>query len=103
LLFGNAERAIAEVAHAMATGHRVDELTDVRGTTLIRDAVPDGWTEIESTRVDWPGRIDKIPSPYEYVAEQQDGAGPGAEAAVKIIPLPLQHKQALDPERTCVR
>src|SRR5690606_10457873 len=25
-----------------------------------------GWTEIDSSRIDWPGNIDKLPNPYEY-------------------------------------
>jgi uncharacterized radical SAM protein YgiQ len=103
LLYGNAERAIAEVAHALAGGQTLEELTDIRGTTIVRDAVPAGWTEVDSTRVDWPGRIDKIPNPYEYVNKQETEAKPDAAAAVKIIPLPLQHKQPLDLETTCVR
>jgi len=104
LLYGNAERAIAEVAHALATGHKVDELKDIRGTTIIRDAVPEGWVGIDSTRVDWPGRIDKIPNPYEYVSEQNaETMQPGAAAPVKLIPLPLQHKQKLDYDTTYVR
>jgi uncharacterized radical SAM protein YgiQ len=103
LLYGNAERAIAEVAHALATGHKVDKLMDIRGTTIIRDAVPEGWVGIDSTRVDWPGRIDKFPNPYEYVSEQQDEMKPGSAAPVKLIPLPLQHKQELDLDTTYVR
>jgi len=103
LLYGNAERAIAEVAHALASGQKLEELTDIRGTTIVRDAVPAGWTEVDSTRVDWPGKIDKIPSPYEYVNTQDTEAKPDAAAPVKIIPLPLQHKQPLDLDTTCVR
>lgn len=104
LLYGNAERAIAEVAHALAAGKDLAELQNVRGTTVLRDAVPENWTEIDSTRVDWPGGIDKIPNPYEYVsAQQQDAPQPGAAAPLKIIPLPLQHKQQLDIESTFVR
>jgi uncharacterized radical SAM protein YgiQ len=105
LLFGNAERAIAEVAHALADGQRIDDLVAIRGTTVIRDAVPEGWTEIDSTRVDWPGKLDKIPNPYEYVYNQQDKdpANAAAPAPVKIIPLPLQHKHELDLDSTYVR
>ena len=66
LLYGNAERAIAEVAHALAAGTPIEELTDIRGTAVIRKAPPAGWTEIDSTRIDWPGNIDKLPNPYEY-------------------------------------
>ncbi len=105
LLYGNAERAIAEVAHALGQGRKLNEMTDIRGTTIIRDHVPGGWTEIDSTRVDWPGKIDKFLSPYEYVIDQQDKTVPTADttAAVKIIPLPLQHKHELDLDTTYVR
>lgn len=66
LLYGNAERAIAEVAHSLAEGKSIKELTDIRGTAVIRKEPPAGWTEIDSTRIDWPGNIDKLPNPYEY-------------------------------------
>ena len=36
LLYGNAERAIIEVAHRLAAGEPVSTLTDVRGTAFIR-------------------------------------------------------------------
>lgn len=106
LLYGNAERAIAEVAHALAQGKSVKDLTDIRGTAIIRDAMPGGWTEIDSSRIDWPGKIDKMLSPYEYVSEQKDEKADGDAnqvQALKIIPLPLQSKQKLDIDTTCVR
>ncbi len=106
LLYGNAERAIAEIAHAIGAGKKLQDLTAIRGTTIIRDSIPSGWTEIDSTRVDWPSKIDKLLSPYEYVSEQQDIEGvidPAAPTPLKIIPLPLQSKQELDLETTYVR
>jgi uncharacterized radical SAM protein YgiQ len=66
LLYGNAERAIAEVAHALAAGKNIKDLDNIRGTAIIRKEPPAGWTEIDSTRIDWPGNIDKLPNPYEY-------------------------------------
>src|SRR5690606_594575 len=66
LLFGNAERALAEVAHALAAGKSIKDLTDIRGTVIIKKEVPAGWTEIDSSRIDWPGNIDKLPNPYDY-------------------------------------
>ena len=66
LLFGNAERALAEVAHQIAEGKTTEELSYLRGTAVVRDAVPNGWTEIDSTRVDWPAKINEIPNPYEF-------------------------------------
>ncbi len=103
LLFGNAERAIVEISHALARGMKIQQLTDIRGTALVRDNIPEGWTEIDSTRVDWPGHIDKIPSPYEYVSEQNPKSSATESAPIRVIPLPLQHKQELSPEVTCVR
>ena len=64
LLYGNAERAIVEVAQRLARGEPVEAITDVRGTAFIRKDTPEGWFEIDSTRIDRPGKIDKIINPY---------------------------------------
>jgi len=64
LVYGNAERAIVELSHRIARGDKVSDITDVRGTAFIRNDKPDGWWEIDSTRIDRPGRIDQIVSPY---------------------------------------
>jgi uncharacterized radical SAM protein YgiQ len=63
LLYGNAERAIVELSHRIARGEPIEDITDIRGTAFIRRATPDGWWEIDSTRIDRPGRIDQIVSP----------------------------------------
>lgn len=64
LLYGNAERAIIEVAVALGAGEKIEDLTSIRGTTIIRNEVPEGWSVIDSTRIDWPKNIDEIPNPY---------------------------------------
>jgi uncharacterized radical SAM protein YgiQ len=64
LMFGNAERAIVEVAHRLAQGEAIGEITDVRGTGFMRQGLPEGWLEINSSTVDEPGRIDPKRSPY---------------------------------------
>jgi len=69
LLFGNAERAIVEVSHRIARGEPVSDITDIRGTAFIRDSTPKDWWEIDSTRIDRPGRIDQIVSPYVNTQE----------------------------------
>ncbi len=71
LLYGNAERAIVELSHRLARGDSVDEITDIRGTAMLRSDTPDGWWEIDSTRIDRPGRIDQIVSPYVNTQEQE--------------------------------
>jgi uncharacterized radical SAM protein YgiQ len=71
LLYGNAERAIVELSHRLARGDSIDEITDIRGTAMLRSDTPDGWWEIDSTRIDRPGRIDQIVSPYVNTQEQE--------------------------------
>jgi uncharacterized radical SAM protein YgiQ len=69
LLYGNAERAVVEVAHRIASGEPVSQITDVRGTAFIRRDTPEGWMEIDSSRVDQPGKIDRIINPYINTTE----------------------------------
>ncbi len=65
LIFGNAERAIVEVAHRLAGGERIDEIRDVRGTGFMRQGLPEGWREIDSTHLDEPGRRTHHANPYQ--------------------------------------
>jgi len=65
LLFGNAERAVVELAHRLARGEPIEDIHDIRGTAFLRRDTPPGWWEIDSTRVDRPGRIDAIVNPYD--------------------------------------
>jgi uncharacterized radical SAM protein YgiQ len=64
LVFGNAERQIAAIAHRVAAGESMHEITDVRGTAFKRKATPAGWTEIDSTHLDTPGRLNPKDDPY---------------------------------------
>ncbi len=52
LLYGNAERAIVEVAHRIAKGEAAPSLDDIRGVPVMKSAVPDGWTEIPANDLD---------------------------------------------------
>jgi uncharacterized radical SAM protein YgiQ len=86
LLYGNAERAVVEIAHRLARGERIGEITDIRGTAFLRKDTPEGWWEIDSTRIDRPGRVDAIVSPYvntqetEACATQQADGEPEPDA-----------------------
>jgi uncharacterized radical SAM protein YgiQ len=67
LVYGNAERAIVEIAHRLAQRKPIESITDIRGTAFMRrpdDANLAGWFEIDSTEVDAPGKVDEILSPY---------------------------------------
>ena len=70
LLYGNAERALVEVAHRLARREPVAQITDVRGTAFVRRASEPGWFEIDSTEVDQPGRVDAHINPYQTTGEQ---------------------------------
>lgn len=111
LLFGNAERALAELAHQIAAGTPVADLWQLRGTALVMNALPEGWTEIDSTRIDWPSKIDEIPNPYDFhereMAKQSQAQNPvPAESdvqSIRIIPMPLQRKEKYDAATTYIR
>lgn len=91
LLYGNAERAIIELSHRIARGERVEDIRDIRGTALIRNETPDGWWEIDSTRIDRPGHIDQIVSPYVNTQEQdacatKQAEGTDDEKVLRFVP-----------------
>ncbi len=77
LVYGNAERAIIEIAHRLAQKKPIESITDVRGTAFMRrpdDPALDGWFEIDSTEVDAPGKVEALINPYmttEEVAADQ--------------------------------
>src|SRR5689334_10192886 len=77
LVYGNGERQICEIAHRLAGGEAMHELSDIRGTALVRKATPAGWIEIDSTHLDAPGPLNPPLDPYAMSA----GAGGAALAA----------------------
>ncbi len=70
LLYGNAERAVVEIAHRLAAKEPVQQMTDIRGTAFLRRETPEGWFEIDSTSVDTPGRVEAHVNPYLMISEQ---------------------------------
>jgi len=133
LLYGNAERALVDLAHDVAAGRAIEDITDLRGTTFVRKESLSGWTEIDSTRIDWPSRIDSMPNPYDYPHEEvktgscAEGSDAGADVGgesvagvatattaaatakaatavpLRIVPMPLQRKSNVDPARSYIR
>ncbi len=75
LLYGNAERAIVEIAHRLAAKEPVQQITDVRGTAYVRRETPEAWFEINSTSVDEPGRVEAHVNPYLMVSDQAKANG----------------------------
>jgi uncharacterized radical SAM protein YgiQ len=52
LLYGNAERAVVEVAHRLAKGATIASLDDIRGVALFKGATPEGWSEAKADDLD---------------------------------------------------
>ena len=107
LLYGNAERAVVEIAQRLAFGERIEQITDVRGTAFVRRDTPEGWFEVDSTRIDRPGKVDKIINPYvntqdtaACAIEQEKGEQEDPNEA-KVVQL-LAHPR-LERERTVIR
>jgi len=92
LLFGNAERALLELSHRLAEGESVKAIRDLRGTAFI---VPSGWKpaddwrEVDSTRVDTPGKVEPHPDPYEMKEKEPQVCGT-ADNSPQQAPQPIR-------------
>ncbi|MEH6517630.1 MAG: YgiQ family radical SAM protein [Halioglobus sp.] len=64
LVFGNAERAIVDVAHRLAAGDPIHKIRDLRGTAFVRKRIPDGWRVVNSDTIDVVGAITEPINPY---------------------------------------
>lgn len=111
LLYGNAERAVIEIAHRLAKGEEIEHINDVRGTAFVRRHSAPGFTEIDSSTVDIPGTIDAPINPYltpdEQAANQgtsckktDDSLDDSTTQAVQIIP---SAKKRLERDTTVIR
>ncbi|MCU7934619.1 MAG: YgiQ family radical SAM protein [Candidatus Thiodiazotropha sp. (ex Dulcina madagascariensis)] len=93
LIYGNAERAIVEVAHRLAGGEKIEQLRDIRGTGFMRQDVAEDWCEIDATQLDEPGPKTPHPSPYQ--------AMPGCNKSISFTPH--SRPRHLPRERSVVR
>jgi uncharacterized radical SAM protein YgiQ len=98
LLYGNAERAIVEIAHRLARREPVADITDVRGTAFMVRSAPEGFFEIDSTEVDRPGRIDEHINPY------QNSTDSSCAPAAAVVALPASRRVQMPPRgKTVIR
>ncbi|MBK1709582.1 YgiQ family radical SAM protein [Marichromatium gracile] len=87
LLFGNAERALVELAHRLAAGEPVETIRDLRGTAFMTKGALAGWSELDASVLDRPGRVDPHINPY---AEQP----PCPETPPPRPPVPVRAERA---------
>ncbi len=100
LLYGNAERAIVEIAHRLAAKETIATMTDIRGTAFIRrsgDETAQGWFEIDSTSVDEPGRVEAHVNPYLMVADaaKELGASCARDDEAKAVAVQAEKTSGL--------
>jgi uncharacterized radical SAM protein YgiQ len=69
LVYGNGERQICEIAHRLAAGEDIRDITDLRGTSFARKSMPEGWIEIDSAHLDAPGPLNPPVDPYAMEPE----------------------------------
>jgi len=64
-LYGNAERALVELTHRIASGEAIEDIRDIRGTVFVSKNIDPKWTEQDSTEIDRPGAIAPPVDPYQ--------------------------------------
>ncbi len=99
LLFGNAERALIDIAHEMAKGTPLQQLTKIAGTALMLKQLPEDMREIDSSRIDKPGKAMTMINPYAYDMNCETSNGEEKPKSKPIVIRPSKH----DAENTYVR
>ena len=116
LLYGNAERTIAEVAFRTARGEHPREMTNIRGTACLIKNLPTDWQASDSSRIDQPGTKSAPINPYldtsdvtqsQSCASSQKGPKEPDLQVLRLLPegatdkhyilLPSYEKVAKDP------
>lgn len=100
LVYGNGERAVVEIAHRLARGEPVREITDLRGTAFVRRGLPEGWTKIDSSEVEQPGPAGPRENPY--ASAPAGCADAGAEEQTNVVRFHRRPRH-LDREHTAIR
>jgi uncharacterized radical SAM protein YgiQ len=110
LVYGNAERQIVDIAHRLAAGEAITDITDLRGTAFLRRALPEGWVEIDSTHLDTPGPINPPIDPYAMddnggtraASEASAASSSPAEPSTQVVRFVRRVKTA-DRDRSVIR
>ncbi|NNM81516.1 MAG: YgiQ family radical SAM protein [Burkholderiales bacterium] len=92
LVFGNGERQVVEIAHRLAKGEKIGELTEIRGTAYLLKDIPEGWSMVDSSEIDTPGELSPHPDPY---AEQSPCIDPVEQFS--------RSRRKIDREKTVIR
>ncbi|MFV0574669.1 MAG: YgiQ family radical SAM protein [Vibrio sp.] len=108
LLFGNAERALVEVAHRLANNESISEMTNIRGTAVNLPAAPEGFDIVDSSRIEKPNKaVFVATNPYEVETNckpNSEQAAAEESQSIKIQPAEkFERKTRHDASHTAVR
>ncbi len=121
LIYGNAERALVEIAHRIAKGENPRDMLDIRGTALRRrcgatgpiDAEPGAFVVEQSDRLDPVGPVDPLTNPYATEEEMRaqgspsDGQSCGSDsrnqALINVAQLSRGKRAAHARDKTVIR
>lgn len=99
LIYGNAERAIVEVAHRLSQGEVISDIRDIRGTGFMTQAIPADFTVINSTDVDRPGRVEEHIDPYQSEPDCKNSPQTDTSTVVQFE----KRRSKLDRSKTIIR
>lgn len=100
LVYGNGERAIVEIAHRLAAGTPIEQIRELRGTAHVRPL--EGFSELDSTSIDRPGRVEPMPDPYAMESERQEAPCATGESAAPAPLIQLKPRK-VDRAHTVIR
>jgi uncharacterized radical SAM protein YgiQ len=106
LVYGNGERQIVDLAHRLAAGESIRDITDLRGTAFTRRATPADWIEIDSTHLDAPGALNPPIDPYAMAttaAAQAPACAAGNAAPAENVVRFVRRVKNADRERSVIR
>ncbi len=96
LLYGNAERAIVDVAHRLAAGEPINTIRDLRGTAFVRKSIPPDWRVIDSSSIDVIGTATPPPNPYEDTSSEKCATKEQETGSADIQPVTLLDRAGSD-------
>jgi uncharacterized radical SAM protein YgiQ len=96
LVYGNAERQIVEIAHRLARGEPISEITGIRGTAYFVKAIPEGFAVKDSTEIDKPGAVMPPQNPYQEqpACETKPAETAPGEQEVQFDKMLLRNRRA---------
>ncbi len=101
LLYGNAERALVDVAHRLAAGEPVQQIRNLRGTAYVCKRLPEHYRIIDSSHLDVIGPVEAPVNPYvdtrteACASTSEEGAAEVEVATVRLLDRPAEDGPAV--------